>query len=755
MEGAMGEAFVQVGVGKRIGVLTSGGDAQGMNAAVRAVVRTGLTHGAEVYAIYEGYQGMIDGGAGIKRLEWGDVGNILHKGGTLIGTFRCMEFRERDGRRRAARNLLEHGIDRLVVIGGDGSLSGLNAFSQEWASLLDELVASGEITRETADAHPALRFAGLVGSIDNDLVGTDMTIGADSALHRIVDAIDALTSTAASHQRSFVVEVMGRHCGYLPLMAAIAGGCDYVLVPENPPEAGWEDKMCAELRRGRHAGRRDSLVIVAEGATDRAGNAIKADYVKTVIEERLHEDTRVTILGHVQRGGTPSAFDRWCSTLLGHEAALEVLGDQPSDGPVIGFRGNRVARIPLMEAIRRTREVPELIAAGDYAASMAARGSSFVEMSSIFRELAEPSRVDADVASKRLAIVHAGGLAPGMNTVARALVRLGISRGHTMLGVHGGFPGLRDGRVAELEWQDVEGWTGDAGAHLGIRREVPTVEELYKISRVLEDGHIDALVVAGGWNAYRAAHLLYSERDRYPALRIPIVCIPVSIDNNLPGSELAIGADTALQSLVDVIDRVKTSAEAVHRCFVVETMGRYCGYLALMSALAGGGERVYLHEDGITLDQLAADSHWMKRSFAQGRELVLAIRNERANEMFTTDVLARIFEEEGGDLFDVRQAIVGHQQQGAAPTPFDRLLATRLASRALSLVDAEFAAGETEGYYVGLVESAIGARPLSGMMAEMDPVFRRPKKQWWLGLRPIIDAVSLRPEERDFAASES
>ncbi len=737
-----------IGAGKRVGVLTSGGDAQGMNAAVRAVVRTCLSHGAEVYAVYEGYQGMIDGGDGIRRLEWGDVGNILHKGGTIIGTFRSPEFRERDGRRRAAANLLRHGIDRLVVIGGDGSLSGLNAFSAEWPELLDELVAAGEVDRALADAHPALRFAGLVGSIDNDLVGTDMTIGADTALHRIVDAIDALTSTAASHQRSFVVEVMGRHCGYLALMAAIAGGCDYVLVPENPPEDGWEDRMCAELRRGRRAGRRDSIVLVAEGATDRSGNPIRADHVKQIIEERLGEDTRVTILGHVQRGGTPSAFDRWCSSVLGYEAALEVIGDHPSDGPVIGWRGNRVARLPLMEAVERTRAVPVDIAAGNFPAAMAARGGSFADMFAIFRELAEPSRIDADASSRRIAIIHGGGLAPGMNPVARAAVRLGISRGHTMLGVHGGFPGLRDGRIEELEWEDVEGWTGDGGAHLGLRRDVPPVEDLYAISRALEEHKVDALLVAGGWNAYRAAHLLYSERDRYPAFRIPIVCLPASIDNNLPGSDLAVGADTALKVLVDVIDGVKMSAEAAHRMFVVETMGRWCGYLALVSGLAGGAELVYLHEDGITLDGLNADVTWAVNSFGAGRELVLAVRNERANESYTTDVLARIFEEEGGKLFDVRQAVVGHQQQGGAPTPFDRLLGTRLVSRAIALIDEQFAAGSTEGFYIGLVGSSLGHRPMSGMMAEMDPVYRRPKQQWWLGLRDVVRAVAVRPGDR-------
>ena len=735
----------KTGAATRLGILTSGGDAQGMNAAVRAVVRTAISLGAEPYVVYEGYQGMVDGGDGIRRVGWDDVGSILHQGGTMIGTFRSRDFRERDGRRRAAGNLVSHGIDRLVVIGGDGSLSGLNAFSEEWPDLLSELVAAGELDADVAAAHPRLRFAGLVGSIDNDLVGVDMTIGADSALHRIIDAIDALASTAASHQRSFVVEVMGRHCGYLALMAAIAGGCDYVLIPERPPAEGWEDRMCTELRRGRAAGRRDSIVIVAEGATSAAGEPITSDYVRRVIEERLHEDTRVTILGHVQRGGHPSAFDRWCSTWLGHEAAREVLTDSEGPGPVLGLRGNRVARVPLMDAVQRTREVPELIARGDYDAATACRGGSFREMEDVFRELAEPSRVEGDAEAKRIAIIHAGGLAPGMNTAARAAVRLGISRGFRMLGVRDGFVGLKAGHIEELAWEDVEGWTGDGGARLGLRRTVPVVNDLYAISRVLEDQRVDALLVIGGWNAYQAAHLMFSERDRYPALAIPIVCVPATIDNNVPGSELAIGADTALNTIVEVVDRVKMSAQAVTRCFVVETMGRHCGYLALMSGLAGGAEKVYLHEEGITLEQLHADVAWLQQAFAGGRKLVLAMRNEEANEHYTTEFIAGLFEEEGHGAFDVRTAVIGHQQQGAAPTPFDRLLATRLVSRALKVLGDELAAGTPGGYFVGLVESQVLAQPLESMMGQMDLTVRRPKQQWWLGLRDVVGAVSVGP----------
>ena len=194
-----------------------------------------------------------------------------------------------------------------------------------------------------------------------------------------------------------------------------------------------------------------------------------------------------------------------------------------------------------------------------------------------------------------------------------------------MLGVQGGFPGLRDGRVRELNWVDVEGWVYEGGANLGIRRSIPKVEELYAIGRQLEEHQVDALLIIGGWNAYQTAHLLYQERDRYPAFKIPIVCVPASIDNNLPGSELAIGADTALNIAVEVVDRVKQSAAASTRCFVIETMGRYCGYLALMTSLAGGENSIYLHEEGVT-SRTEPRRPVVEEELRQGRKLVLAIQ---------------------------------------------------------------------------------------------------------------------------------
>jgi len=328
---------------KRIAVLTSGGDAQGMNAAVRSVVRTTLDNGAEIYAVNEGYQGLVEGGDCIKKMDWDSVGGILHRGGTIIGSARSEEFRTREGRKKAARNMIQNGIDGLVVIGGDGSLTGANIFRQEWPSLVEELVSSGEINTSLAAAHPSLLIVGLVGSIDNDFSGPDMTIGADSALHRIAEAVDAITSTAASHQRTFIVKVMGRNCGYLALYSALATGADWVLIPEAPPDVeNWQELMIERLKAGTKAGRRDHIIIMAEGARDRKGNYIGSTDVQKVLEKHLGEEVRVTVLGHVQRGGHPSAYDRILSTRLGYEAVKTLLNAKPEDEPVVvGTKANQ------------------------------------------------------------------------------------------------------------------------------------------------------------------------------------------------------------------------------------------------------------------------------------------------------------------------------------------------------------------------------------------------------------------------------
>jgi 6-phosphofructokinase 1 len=311
---------------KRIAVLTSGGDAPGMNAAIRAVVRTALARGCEVLGASNGYAGLIAGE--VRPLGARDVGGIIGRGGTILGSARCPEFRTDEGRGAALAALAKLGLDGLVVIGGNGSQAGAHALS-----------AGGG----------GFPVVGVASTIDNDLFGSEITIGVDTALNIALEAIDRLRTTASSHQRAFLIEVMGRDCGHLALMAALAGGAEAVVIPEveTDPEVVVE-KLQAAYRRGKtHA-----LVVVAEGA--RYNAAALAQHVATY-HDRLGFELRVTTLGHVQRGGAPGAFDRILATRLG-AAATERLA-RGEAGVLVGIQHGEVATTPLARVVAERKPV--------------------------------------------------------------------------------------------------------------------------------------------------------------------------------------------------------------------------------------------------------------------------------------------------------------------------------------------------------------------------------------------------------------
>jgi len=725
-----------------LGVLTSGGDAQGMNAAVRAVVRTALYRGLNVYAIIQGYNGMYRGGDMIRKMTWDSVSGIMHKGGTEIGTARSQEFLTREGRMQAALNLVNVDIDHLVVIGGDGSLTGANIFREEWPSLIEDLVKNKKISRQKADIHSRLKIVGLVGSIDNDMSGTDMTIGADTALRRIVDAVDMLGDTAASHQRTFVIEVMGRNCGYLALISALSTGADSVFIPENPPLEGWEDRLCNIIKTNRDAGKNDSIVIVAEGAKDALGNPIKPHYIKEVLESKLGQDTRITILGHVQRGGAPSAFDRYMSTVLGYTAVDYIINAPEDEEPMmIGMRRNKIKAVSLMESVKKTHAIYDCIKNGQYEEAIQLRGGSFKEALTTFRTLrqASPKPLPKDKKQLRLAILNTSGPSPGMNVATRTAVRLGLDAGHKMLAVKNGFDGLVKDNVIEMDWNSVAGWTSLGGTVLGTNRKTPTEKQYYPIASTLDKHKIDGLLIIGGLSGYQAAHDLMNNRDKYKAFDVPIILVPSSINNNLPGSDFSIGADTAINNIVDAIDKIKESAVSSNRTFVVEVMGRYCGYLALMSGLATGAEKVYMHERGITLKDMIRDVNTLKEGFLAGQRLALVIRNEYANPIYTTEFISALFEEEGGTVFDVRKSILGHIQQGGNPSPFDRSTATRLTTKAINKLVELAENSQNDCSFIGMYNGKMKFTDLFEFPRMVDTKFARPKDQWWLRVREIAE----------------
>ena len=733
----------------RIGVLTSGGDAQGMNAAVRAITRAAIREGVEVYAIREGWQGAYEGADHITRLRWGDVSGVLAKGGTMIGTARCAEMRTEAGQREVVKNLVVNGIDRLIVIGGDGSLTGARELMLRWSDVVDSLVEAQEIAPEQAERHRHLRMAGIVGSIDNDMVGTDMTVGTDSAMHRITEAIDAISATAESHRRTFIVEVMGRNCGYLALMTTVAGGADYVFLPESPPREGWEERMVEVLRRSRAAGRRDSIIVVAEGAKDRSGETISSQRIYDVIQEHTGEKPRITILGHVQRGGKPSAYDRWMASACGVEAVQAVLeADEETEPVLIGVRGDRIERRRLMDDVQATRAITDYVREGDYTRAIASRGSGFKTMIDIYRTLIEARPTVDKQVGKRIAIMHAGALAPGMNQIDRVAVRAGLDRGYTMVAIRGGVPGLVSGNLHEVHWNDVEGMAHLGGATFGTRRYIPTEADLYPMARQLEEHSIDALLISGGFHAYATINMLAHERHRYPAFNIPIALLPASIDNNLPSWNMAVGSDTALNTVVDAIDMIRMSASASKRAFVVETMGHTCGFLPLVGGIAAGAEKSYLPETGVTLPQLAEDIEALVDAFRTGKTFYLAVMGEETSEHYSSDVIANMFEAEGHGRYSVRRAIIGHIQQGGVPSPFDRVNATRLAYHGIAYLDAQLQHGGTE---YGAAESGAEGlmAPARRVLEGMDWEHQRPYDQWWWDLRSVAEQLTRHPGQSE------
>ncbi|XP_051658340.1 ATP-dependent 6-phosphofructokinase, platelet type isoform X2 [Manacus candei] len=742
------------GAGKAIGVLTSGGDAQGMNAAVRAVVRMGIYVKAKVYFVYEGYQGMVDGGDNIVEVSWESVSSILQVGGTVIGSARCKSFRTHEGRLQAAYNLVQRGITNLCVIGGDGSLTGANLFREEWSGLLEELAQNGKIDAEAVKKYAYLNIVGMVGSIDNDFCGTDMTIGTDSALHRIIEVVDAIMTTAQSHQRTFVLEVMGRHCGYLALVSALACGADWVFIPEYPPEEGWEDTMCVKLSENRARKKRLNIIIVAEGAIDCHNKPITSEKVKDLVVQRLGFDTRVTILGHVQRGGTPSAFDRILASRMGVEAVLALLEATPATPAcVVSLSGNQAVRLPLMECVQMTQEVQKAMDEGRFLEAVRLRGKSFENNLNTYKLLAHKIP-DAELPKTNfnVAVLNVGAPAAGMNAAVRAAVRVGITEGHKMFAVIDGFEGFAKGKIKEISWGDVGGWTGQGGSILGTKRTLPA-KYLEKIAEQMRTNNINALMVIGGFEAYESCLQLQEARSRFEEFSVPICVLPATISNNVPGTDFSIGADTALNAIVETCDRIKQSASGTkRRVFIIETMGGYCGYLANMGALAAGADAAYIFEEQFDIRELQANVEHLTEKMKTSIQRGLVLRNENCNENYTTDFIYQLYSEEGKGVFDCRKNVLGHMQQGGAPSPFDRNFGTKISAKAMQWISKKlketyrkgkvFANTEDSVCLLGMRRRNLVFQPVAELKSETDFVHRIPKEQWWLKLRPLMKILA-------------
>jgi 6-phosphofructokinase 1 len=782
---------------KRIAVLTSGGDAPGMNPAVRAVVRMAISKGCEAFCVHEGYEGLVLGGDLIKRAEWDDVRGYLVLGGTKIGSARCAAFRERPGRLAAAKNLVMRGIDALIVCGGDGSLTGADIFRKEWPSLLEELVKTGQLAAETAAQHKHLNIVGLVGSIDNDLSSTDATIGCFTSLTRICDAVDCIVDTAESHQRAFIVEVMGRHCGWLALMAAISTGADFVFIPESPPEGDWRKELSNVVTRHREIGKRHTTVIVAEGAIDRALNKIPCHAIHDHLSKELGLDTRVTTLGHLQRGGSPCFYDRMLGTLQGAEAVSAVLAaTRSSESPVIAIIENKIVQQSLKEAVALTLRVPEAIRAQDFDLAMRLRDSEFTEYYNSYRittALHQPELLLPKDKRLRIGIIHVGAPAGGMNSATRAAVAYCEARGHTPVALYNGFSGIIRhhsdkplGAVREISWLAADEWVSKGGSEIGTNRTLPS-ENMKEVAFVFSKYNIQALFIIGGFEAFAALSELRKARDEYEEMKMPMVLLPATISNNVPGTEYSLGSDTCLNYLTEYCDTLRQSASSSRRrVFVVETQGGESGYIATLAGLSVGALAVYTPEEGISLNMIAKDFNCLKVTFERDRGQNQAGAFHRcvdaANRLREADPAQREVVQDVHDADHCRHHPRGVQGQvrgahwSARPLPAgqaairpvgffpmqltanfqsDRLRALRFAVKSMQHIETyagmsgdDIAADPMSCAVIGVRGARVSFSPMLQVEAtETDWKHRRPKNEFWMSLSGLSDTLAGRPRD--------
>lgn len=518
-------------------------------------------------------------------------------------------------------------------------------------------------------------------------------------------------------------------------------------------------------------------------------NKVSSSKIKDILTDRLGLDTRVTILGHTQRGGAACAYDRWLSTLQGVEAVRAVLEMTPkSPSPVITIRENKIMRTPLMEAVQATKDVTAKIDNKEFDTAMDMRDAEFKEYYNAYLNTAIPEHPkmtvpegkvrlksqaplqdtqlqDTDIPQRmRIAIIHVGAPAGGMNQATRAAVAYSLTRGHTPLAIHNGFPGLtrhHDDKpvssVREVTWLEADSWVNEGGSDIGTNRTLPSAD-MENTAKCFELYKFDALFVVGGFEAFTAVSELRQARAKYDAFKIPLIVLPATISNNVPGTEYSLGSDTCLNTLIDFCDAIRQSASSSRRrVFVIETQGGKSGYIATTAGLAVGAVAVYIPEQGVDIKMLSRDIDFLRDNFIRdkgaNRAGKIILRNECASSTYTTQFIADMIKEEAKGRFESRAAVPGHFQQGGKPSPMDRVRALRMAIRCMEHIEGyagksrdAIAADPLSSAVIGVKGSQVLFSPMGGDTGleetETDWARRRPKSEFWLELQDVVNVLS-------------
>lgn len=655
---------------KKVAILTSGGDAPGMNAAIRGAVRAALNKGWEIYGIRDGYRGLMEGGDMIFPLDWVDVSWNFREGGTFLGSARCPELKENTTRahklkEQALMNLYRHNIAGLVIVGGDGSLTGGYALY----SFLQNREYSNPALKQME-----LSIVGIPGSIDNDIAYTDMSIGVDTTLNTIVECIDKLRDTATSHRRIIIVEVMGRRRGYLAVMSGLATGADRIFIREERVSQDELNTMLLVLQKSFGLGQKAGIIVRAEGAP------ISTTFLKETIAVLLEpkREVRETVLGHLQRGGTPTVFERTLATRMGVRA-IQLLDNISQEPQLVRLNAKKISSAPLVKSLTKIKTPA-------FQEEVSANTKTALYLS---KKLEMPPEEKSR--GMCIGLLTDGTNVSGMNMAIRAVARLALNRGIAVKGIKGGFSGLSKGpeSVVNLQWSmlEMKSILRRAGTLLGVSSSgfPPDEKEYGTIKKQVRQLKIDGLIVIGNTTAYRAAHRLSA------LINTPVVGIPAAAHCNLPETDWVIGMDSTLNDLLQGIDRAADAAHVKRKIFIVHLKGAFCNCLVKLVALAGGAEQVLIYEHP---PDSAAQSTFQKKVRNSMSELKKMIA---LGKTFGTIVFYSHHPEAADqNLQSIRQSLrtagipldttiipLETSLGGIVPTAFDRILAKRLGEKAL------------------------------------------------------------------------
>ena len=617
---------------KKIGVLTSGGDAPGMNAAVRAVVRTAINYGMEVVGIKRGFSGLIEND--YVPLTGRSVADTIAKGGTFLYTARCPEMITKEGQDLAAKNCIEQGIDALVVIGGDGSFRGCLSLAERGINVI-----------------------GIPGTIDLDIACTEYTIGFDTAVNTAMEAIDKIRDTSTSRERCSIIEVMGRHAGYIALWCGLANGAEAVLTTELYNYE--EKKLIDDIELKRKNGRQHYIIINAEGIGDSEGMARRIEYATGM-------STSATILGYLQRGGSPTCKDRVYASAMGAKA-VDILY-KGGCNRVVAYKNGGFCDFDMKEALAMKKNLDPFLV--DMLGKLTRKGEGKV--------LVREGMLPADKTTgkcKAIGILTSGDDAPGMNAAIRAVVRSAIGYNMRVFGFHRGYAGLIEKDYIEMTNKTMSETVQLGGTQL-LASDCPeflTDEGQEKAVKTLKELGLDALIVLGGNGTMRGGLDLIKKG-------INVIGIPATIDCEVACTEYTIGFDTAVNTAMEAIDKIRDTSQSHERCSVIEVAGKHSGFNALWCGIANGAEEILIPEYYDRDEQRIISEIINKKKLGKRLHLIV-----NAHSVGRSGSLAKNIEFATG--LETRANILGLVESGGRPTCMDRVFACAMGGKAVEALN--------------------------------------------------------------------